>query len=163
MVNDDRKPEKRRAEHPSLYCTLVWWSPTLSKNSAPILNQKAQGCPGIQTGQLQLKSIALPPRPKAAGVFTVACPSENVTLENVAHLFWRIVATQICLCAKVGRNWTTASDYFKDKHSQIREQMLAIKNMEASWNFDCVFLCLMHSIYIFSLFIRELLKPRAVQ
>ena len=84
MVNDDRKQEKR------------WKSMTHfikhqfdeAQLTARILHQKAQGCPAIQTGLLQLKSIALPPRPKAAGAFTDACPTENVTRENVAKLFW---------------------------------------------------------------------------
>ena len=78
-----------------------------------------------------------------------SCLGESLPLKSVS-------------APKLDENWTTASDYFKDKHFQIREQMLAIKNMEASWNFDFIFLCLMHPIFIFSLFIWELLKPRAV-
>ena len=84
MVNDDRKQEKRRKSIP--HSIIRYFDE--AQLSERILHQKAQGCPAIQTGLLQLKSIALPPRPKAAGAFTDACPTENVTRENVAKLFW---------------------------------------------------------------------------
>ena len=150
MIGNRKKEE--RACLILLYVSLM--KPNSQKEFCTNSEPKSPRMSGIQTGcfnkspllyhhGLRLReSLPMHVRQKMPlGKMSRSCFGESLPLKSVS-------------APKLDENWTTASDYFKDKHSQIREQMLAIKNMEASWNFDFIFLCLVHSIYIF-IFLNE--------